>query len=94
MTGHVISAFSGSQDNRTRSSTVNKSPSESMSFISEVICKFTFTDVHMRNNYHPNRALDSEYSGWLRNVAIANTGINANNRCVRLEAALRRMISA
>ncbi len=36
--------------------TVNKSPSESMSFVTEVICKFIFTDVHMRNNYHPNRA--------------------------------------
>ncbi len=27
-----------------------------MSFITEVICKFIFTDVHMRNNYRPNRA--------------------------------------
>ncbi len=29
-----------------------------MSFITEVICKFIFTDVHMRNNYRPNRAFD------------------------------------
>ncbi len=43
---------------RHRSSTVNKLPSESMSFITEVICKFIFTDVHMRNNCRPNRALD------------------------------------
>ncbi len=57
MIGHVSSTFPGAQDHRTRSSTVNKSPSESMSFITEVICKFIFTDVHMRNNYHPNRAL-------------------------------------
>ncbi len=57
MTGHVSSAFPGAQDHRTHSSTVNKSPSESMSFITEVICKFIFTDVHMRNNYRPNRAL-------------------------------------
>ncbi len=57
MTGHVSSAFPGAQDHRTRSSTVNKSPSESMSFITEVICKFIFTDVHMRNNCRPNRAL-------------------------------------
>ncbi len=56
MTGHVSSAFPGAQDHRTRSSTVNKSPSESMSFITEVICKFIFTDVHMRNNYRPNWA--------------------------------------
>ncbi len=46
------------QDHRTRSSTVNKSPSESMSFIIEVICKFIFTDVPLRNNYRPNKALD------------------------------------
>ncbi len=58
MTGHVSSAFPGAQDHRTRSSTVNKSPSESMSFITEVICKFIFTDVHMRNNYRPNRAIE------------------------------------
>ncbi len=58
MTGHVSSAFLGAQDHRIRSSTVNKSPSESMSFITEVICKFIFTDVHMRNNYRPNRTLD------------------------------------
>ncbi len=57
MIGHVSSAFPGAQDHRTHSSTVNKSPSESMSFITEVICKFIFTDVHMRNNYRPNRAL-------------------------------------
>ncbi len=57
MTGHVSSAFPGAQDHRTGSSTVNKSPSESMSFITEVICKFIFTDVHMRNNYRPNWAL-------------------------------------
>ncbi len=44
----MSSAFPGVQDHRTRSSTVNKSPSESMSFITEVICKFIFTDVHMR----------------------------------------------
>ncbi len=56
MTGHVSIAFPGAHDHRTRSSTVNKSPSESMSFITEVICKFIFTDVHMRNNYRPNRA--------------------------------------
>ncbi len=36
---------------------MNKSPSESMSFITEVICTFIFTDVHMRNNYRLNRAL-------------------------------------
>ncbi len=54
----VSSAFPGAQDHRTRSSTVNKSPSESMSFITEVICKFIFTDVHMRNNYRPNRAIE------------------------------------
>ncbi len=60
MTGHVSSAFPGAQDHRTHSSTVNKSPSESMSFITEVICTFIFTDVHMRNNYRPNRAIDSE----------------------------------
>ncbi len=59
VTGHVSSAFPGAQDHRTRSSTVNKSPSESMSFITEVICKFIFTDVHMRNNCRPNRALVS-----------------------------------
>ncbi len=29
-----------------------------MSFITEVICKFIFTDVHMRNNYRPNRAIE------------------------------------
>ncbi len=58
MIGHVSSAFPGAQDHRTRSSTVNKSPSESMSFITEVICKFIFTDVLMRNNYRPNRAED------------------------------------
>ncbi len=57
MIGHVSSSFPGAQDHRTRSSTVNKSPSESMSFITEVICKFIFADVHMRNNYRPNRAL-------------------------------------
>ncbi len=28
-----------------------------MSFITEVMCKLIFTDVHMRNNYRPNRAL-------------------------------------
>ncbi len=61
MTGHVSSAFPGAQDHRTRSSTVNKSPSESMSFITEVICKFIFTDVHMRNNCRPNRAYDYDY---------------------------------
>ncbi len=61
MTGHVSNAFPGVQDHRTRSSTVNKSPSESMSFITEVICKFIFTDIHMRNNYHPNRALANMY---------------------------------
>ncbi len=44
----------GPLDHRTHSSTVNKSPSESMSFITEVICKFIFTDIHMRNNYRPN----------------------------------------
>ncbi len=33
-----------------------KSTNESMSFITELICKFIFTDVHMRNNYRPNRA--------------------------------------
>ncbi len=31
-----------------------------MSFITEVICKCIFTDVHMRNNYRPNRALNRE----------------------------------
>ncbi len=61
MTGHVSNAFPGVQDHRTRSSTVNKSPSESMSFITEVICKFIFTDIHMRNNYHPNWALANMY---------------------------------
>ncbi len=50
--------YLGAQDHRTRSSTVNKSPSESMSFITEVICKFIFTDVHMRNNYRPNRGIE------------------------------------
>ncbi len=44
MTGHVSSAFPGAQDHRTRSFTGNKSPSESMSFITVVICKFIFTD--------------------------------------------------
>ncbi len=53
----MSSAFPGAQGHRTRSSTVNKSPSESMSFITEVICKFIFTEVHMTNNYRPNRAL-------------------------------------
>ncbi len=57
MIGHVSSTFPGAQDHRTLSSTVNKLPSECMSFITEVICKFLFTDVHMRNNYSPNRAL-------------------------------------
>ncbi len=36
---------------------MNKSPSESKRFITEVPCKFIFTDIHMRKNYHPNRAL-------------------------------------
>ncbi len=36
------------EQRRTRSSSVNKSPSESMSFITEVICKFIFTDVLMK----------------------------------------------
>ncbi len=57
MTGKVSSTFPGLQDHITRSSTVNKSLSESMSFITEVICKFIFTDVHVRNNYRPNRAI-------------------------------------
>ncbi len=26
-------------------------------FYTEVICKFIFTEVHMRNNYHPNWAI-------------------------------------
>ncbi len=71
MIGHVSSAFPGEQDHRTSSSTVNKSPSESMSFITVVICKFIFTDVHMRNNYRPNRAklnFESISSRKLRDV--------------------------
>ncbi len=61
VTGHVSSAFPGAEDHRTRSSSVNKSPAESMSFITEVICKFIFTDAHMRNDYRPNRAYDYDY---------------------------------
>ncbi len=38
---------------------LNKSPSESMSFIIEVICKCIFTDIHMINNYCSNRATDT-----------------------------------
>ncbi len=40
--------------------THRSSSSESMSFITEVIWKFIFTDVHMRNNYRPNRALERQ----------------------------------
>ncbi len=47
----------GAQDHRSRSSAVNKLLSESMTFTTEVICKCIFTDIHMRNNYRPNRAL-------------------------------------
>ncbi len=54
VTGHV-SAFPV-LDHRTRFSTVNKSPSKSS--ITEVICNL-FTDVHMRNSYHPNQAYDN-----------------------------------
>ncbi len=43
--------------NERKPSTVNKLPSESMSFITEVICKCIFTDIHMRNIYYPNLAL-------------------------------------
>ncbi len=57
-TDHVSSTFPGSYDHRTCFSIVNKSQSESMSFIIEMPCKFIFTDVHMRNNYSPNRAFD------------------------------------
>ncbi len=39
------------------SSIRNKSPSKSMSFITEVICSCIFTDVQMRNYYCPNRLL-------------------------------------
>ncbi len=31
-----------------------------MSFFTEVIFKFIFTDVHMINNYRPNRALGNK----------------------------------
>ncbi len=51
---------------------MNKSPSESMSFITEVICKFIFTDVHMRNNYHPNRAYNILWLKFL-NGSVKNT---------------------
>ncbi len=71
MTGHVSSTFPGAQDHRTHSSTVNKSPSKSMSFITEVICKFIFTDIHMRNNYRPNRA----YDNTVNNVRSDNLSI-------------------
>ncbi len=83
MIGHVSSVFPGAQDHRTRSSTVNKSPSESMSFITEVICKFIFTDVHMRNNYRPIRAKDEvlkviaylDSSGQTTKNEVKNLGV-------------------
>ncbi len=48
------------EQRRTRSSTGNKSASKSISFFTEVIFKCIFTDVHMRNNYRPNRALGNK----------------------------------
>ncbi len=38
---------------------MNKSPSESMSFITEVICKFIFTDVHMTFTFTFNNLADA-----------------------------------
>ncbi len=67
----------------TRSSTVNKSPSESMSFITEVICTFIFTDVLMRNNYRPNRAIVNLY---LRHYTYLAVEFQRNSESARQES--------
>ncbi len=53
-----------------------------MSFITEVICKYIFTDVHMRNKYRPNRAKDVlklvKYF-YIQLIAL-NTNLNYNTK--------------
>ncbi len=49
---------------------MNKSPSESKSFITEVPCNFNFTDIHMRKNYHLNRALDRKRPSGLASFCV------------------------
>ncbi len=44
-----------------------------MSFITEVISKFVFTDVHMRNNYRPNRAKDDKSMIYTRPKSNGST---------------------
>ncbi len=53
-----------------------------MNFITEVICKLIFTDVHMRNKYRPNRDKDVnklvKYF-YIQLIAL-NTNLNYNTK--------------